>query len=694
MNCYILITFIIENTRKAIAAAIDEDYRIKSLDSPCITNSVVGNYLIEAVDKYFNPSSDEELIKILQNLQEADLKTVEDFLDLLSPQEVGLEKTTPWQYLQLYLSDNTGVTKAFSEISGSDIILRNIKTSKEDEDDTSDEIYRDLYIKLSDMDVQKYIKPFKNEAFEKYRCRPAFPEPVVYPDEELEDTAVRLLTQLKEHSKLAAICDDAQNTLKATFNFLKKYSSSYLFRQLEGKSSSKSIILDEGFINEFLLDSLNLISLTSRDNSFEEITKFLGEFSNLFDDEDNKIDLQEAKKLYSGFKKSLIDYQKRSYTEQAFQNKKKEYITAIKESISHTVKANIIPKYQDDAQSQAEKIISLYRKAEKEEGGDEKYSEQITAEEDKFIGLFKDRHITKEPVTLLNECIKSLQNGSDVYEIQKNYLGKVLTVAEQTKIQYKLVQNQHEGASTKLRQILPLYYVEVDGEKKSLDSTEGMRYLIAKLRNDDDNHVILNLFLNQTGLSKEALNAWLDSFMIDNFKNNAKESHDLIITYLNDMALVRDLTQEFVEKNRMKHKSFKALCSSTAEFLERRTVHLDNSLVAHEYISKLKDVKISGTLGKISEDMYEELLQTVIDGISDSVSDSINNLIEHLKTFPEILEEETQILNIIQVPEDSEEYAKREEFYETCDKCLEEITNYISDVYDTIEEKGLGTEQQ
>ncbi|MCD7740310.1 MAG: hypothetical protein LUH11_03065, partial [Candidatus Gastranaerophilales bacterium] len=180
---------------------IDENLKIKSLDSPVISNSPLGEEFIAAVDKYLNPKSDEEMLMLIQGLQEADYETADGFFDVLKPEDIGIDIKEPYYYVKLYKADNSRVERAFSDAVSTMDIYSSINISKDEEENTPEEIYRDLYVKLSDMDVQKYIKAFKAEAFQKYQLRQAFPEPVVISDDLIAEKVFEMLSLLEESSQ-------------------------------------------------------------------------------------------------------------------------------------------------------------------------------------------------------------------------------------------------------------------------------------------------------------------------------------------------------------------------------------------------------------------------------------------------------------------------------------------------------------
>ena len=74
---------------------------------------------------------------------------------MLSPEDVGVDIKSGYEYLKLYKADNSDINRALQESIATQEIYKNLRTSDEPGKSTPEECYRDLYVKLSEMDVQK-----------------------------------------------------------------------------------------------------------------------------------------------------------------------------------------------------------------------------------------------------------------------------------------------------------------------------------------------------------------------------------------------------------------------------------------------------------------------------------------------------------------------------------------------------------
>ena len=147
--------------------------RIKSLNDTALTSKPLEKDFIAAIDKYLQPKDDEELLTLIQQMQNASFDQVQGFFDALEPEDVGVRIKPAYDYLHQFKMYNTNVRKVFFEAIGAEEIAKLMNCSDDKSIvSTPDEYFRALYVKIADMDVQKFIKGYKNEAFEKYKVRP------------------------------------------------------------------------------------------------------------------------------------------------------------------------------------------------------------------------------------------------------------------------------------------------------------------------------------------------------------------------------------------------------------------------------------------------------------------------------------------------------------------------------------------
>lgn len=668
--------YFIEKTKEKISDVFDEEIRITSLESNAIKNNALGKEFIAVVDKYFEPSTDEELLVRLQEFQHVDNNTAKEFFELLSEEELGFRIKKPYEYLQLFLSDNTAVNKAFSEVVQMEEINKLMYPDSNEEQNKPETLYRNLHVKLSEMDVQKYIKTFKSEAFEKYKVRQAFPQPIVVNDAEINNLVELTLDKIKE---------SVDNIEKNNYllDILGKYDKLLeICNNKEFKKLLKNKHIDLNDTNaeevqKFKLVLNDLYEAVKDDESIDYIAAPIKELKDVVEGKDDAIDtktlnkyLKEVIEHFDDFNSSGVNIKKLTELNQIERN-------AIKEVIHACVYSNVEPKYQDEAIKQIKNIINLYRKDEQ--------NKDIEPMEEQLSDLITQRHYLKNPTVLLKEYIKSVQEGKSQDNVTQNmreYLLLALSVAEQTQVQYKLVQNQHEAISSKTKSKLADFEICVeDGSKHKISSEMGMIYLIQQLRNYSDNNVILKLFLSQAGLNKQAVSVLIKNTNIEKTQELIDDNFKDIRNSIENAQKISDEAAKFLNQSKIEYKSS---ADAVAHFQRYMKNHLEEIKESDSYkiFFEHMDYFQQNTEGKCkNQELYTSILVEVVKSALMNVADSIETKMENVNDISKSLYERQQLINSLEIPKDCEEYNEREEYnqkfseiYQVIDKKSKEIS--------------------
>lgn len=672
--------FFIEKAQGILSQSIDERLRIKSLDSLAISNSPLRDEFIAAVDKYLNPKSDDELLALIQGLQMADYETVNKFLDVLQPEDVGMRIRKPYDYVLLYQSGDTAVNKAFTEVTSTEEIYANLKTSEEDDNATPEELYRNLYVKLSEMDVQKYIKAFKAEAFQKYKVRQAFPEPVVLTDDSIANIVDGLYNSIKEY------VDNIESN-KFVVDVLSKYSeikedflSAPMFLSLLNKQDI--VITDENrdMVEAFIESVVELQKLSNLDSSFDILNAPLDKLVSALHSSKDIIDGKVAGTLLKEIVSTFADFESTGITIDKFVQIKNEEIANLKSNVQIMVNANVDPKYRDEAIQRIYRIVDMYKKGAPEE--------ELLYEKEDLSALMVNKHIVKNPTILLKECVKLLQEGkqeSTEYQILRNYLVNALQVAQQTKIQYKLVQNQHEAISSKTKDMLPMFAVTMpDGSQESMESEMGMLYLIEQLKNTGDNYTILNLFLEQAGLSKQALSALLNNFEIHKTNDLVKEKASEIEEDLNRLDELASVVGRYSSMFKVKPKSLPDAMNQFNKYIKRKLKGSEDVSVFNKFITYFDSIQYTEALKDSNPSMIEPLMAQITGDALQYVAEGINSQIVYLSEVSQLLQERAELIASVRVPADSEEYKMRTDFFKRYEDTQKYIAEKNQEIYDAV----------
>lgn len=651
--------FFIEGAKNIISETIENEFKVKTLDSPILKNSPVAEKLIAAIDKYLNPASDEELLSFIQGMQMAGSDVVEQFFNALTPEDVGIKERKAYDYVLLYKSGDTSVSKALSEVTATEEIYANLNTSEATEANTPEELYRNLYIKLSDLDVQKFIKSFKAEAFLKYKLRQAFPAPVIITDKAIADMVVSTLEGLKQHYYSIESSKYVLDVLTKYGEIKDGYLSDDVFKSLLNNKNVQVTAENKQFIKDSIQKFIELYKVSSKDESFAPISQPLEKLLSAIKPSDAELD---ARKISVPLKELIAvfdDFEASGVNKDRFMQLKKEELNALKSNMRIVVNANIEPKYRDEAINRINGIIDLYKKGASDE--------DIAALSEEFVDFVVEKHIVKNPLALLRETVAMLEDGkkeTDEYKVLSSYLNKALEVAQQTKIQYKLVQNQHEAIGSKTKDLLPLFNVTMaDGTKEDMNSEVGMLYLIEQLKNAGDNYTILNLFLEQSGLSKSALKAAINNYDVNKTNELITEKSTEIKDAIAHLDELSSVITKFMKMSKIQYKSLEDAMSHFGSYLKRNLKDYENIPVFATYIAALDSLEYQKSIETSNQSMIQPLMNEISREILANIADSINSQLQYISELSSYLQEKAELISSIRVPADSEEYALRESFY-------------------------------
>lgn len=686
--------YFVEQVQKLIKEEIDENMRIKSLDSPILANSAVKEEFIAAIDKYLSPTSDQELLDLIIALQYSDDSKADVFLSALDTEDVGLDFKDPYDYLLMLKNGNSDLTRVLGQIIASNIIGNELEpykseqykyTAEDDEEGgniemTPADLYRSLYVKLADMDVQKYIRDFKAEAFRKYKVRQAFPQPVVIKDQEM-----------------GKICDEMFKYFEDILEDLNK--DEFLIKVFDMRSELETVLNYTG-ISELMTngESIDVKSLPAGD--LDKILQILTSYSELLGIDTSlffiKKPVDELIKTFSG-SKSFIDgeavakslneldeifasWEYSNTTRDRFIQNKKEGLAELRNNINILVRANVSPRYQNEAFERVNNIINMIKKGYNQE--------DIDYEKDIFIDFFLKRHILKDPTKLLSECVRMLQAGleeSQEYDVMKAYLIKSLKIAQQTKIQYQMVQNAHEGISSKLKDLLPLFRVWMeDGTSNNMNSEEGMIYLMNQLENSSDDYKTLKLFLAQSGLSGLSFDALINHFDMDKAVEIVDETYNQVMANIDEFEKLNSYFEEFRNIKKAHIKSLQDGKQYLYDFMTRKAKDYKDSMVFNKYLEYLNAISIKPEMQGIQSSLVLPVLYSLCEDAISYAGDSVNSQIDFIANTSQLLADRKTLVDVIDIPNDkksqetaAEFEAKYSELHDSIQAKLDEIRRRI-----------------
>lgn len=676
------LSWFINQVQGIIHNNIESSIKIESLDSPALTNSPAAKYLIAAVDKYLNPTSDEDLLNIIKTLQNSNYDVCSKFIDALTPEDLGMNIKSGYEYLLKYNAGDSDVYQEFSEMVASVKLRSMMRTSDNSSlSSTPEEIYRALHIKLADMDVQKFVKGFKAEFFNKYKVRQAFPDPVIIPDASLEASFAEMLTFVKFSIEDLLESQWAYDIILKEADIKNKFASKPVYQQLMNRQDVKITDENREEVEAFTQSMIEFCDAVSKDKSMPDVSQKVTDFIVQMTASNTKIDGRKAGALLREIQLYFDDLEKAGVTEEYYLEAKAKELATIKDAIQKIVEGNIEPRYRNEATELLNKYVADYKK--------DKSNDEIIKLEDEIIAFLTAKHITKNPTQILKECVRLLQEGkkdTPIYETMRKYLNDALKIADQTKIQYKLVQNQNAAIGTKTKSLLDKFYVvdPDDNSKKSLNTDIGLVFLAHTLINANDNNLTFNLFLNQTGLAEKMLEALINTADLENAQKNVNKVVEASFDALQVSDKICSIMNKYFERNIIPYRSFKDGMLQVKKYAERKLSAYSDHQLYKIYMDYLTQVSEVSAYEGLSSQRLKEIVRNVnMDGLQ-QVIDTASAQVMQLDNTTAQLEFEIGLLDAINVPENSKAYIDRAHMYDEYSKILDDLVDKKQQVVDFI----------
>ena len=668
--------YFIEHAQKLVQDTLDDTFKIKSLDTALLANSPLGSEFIKAIDKYIAPSSDEELLKVIQGLQYSDKETVSKFFEIFTFEDVGLDFKSPYSLIQRYNSDDNIVSQAMTEVIGTKIISDNVQSDPESENATAEELYRNLHVKLADMDVQKYVKKFKAEAFQKYKVRQAFPQPVVVTEDAIRKACQNMIKEVSDFVESVENAKYVLDIFKTYETVIKNMKNNEIYNKL---INGEDIIIteeNEEEVNELYGEYEQLHKLVDLDASLSAMSNITREILNSLVGEDGVLRANEAGTALNKLNNFFYEWNNSGINKERFEREKATSLKNLSTYIQGMINSNVDIPWRNDAIKKANEMVYLMKSYAKED--------EIEYAKSELEDYIVEKHITKNPNRLLKQCVKLIQENkteTPEYQVLKHYLQEALKIAQQTKIQYKLVENQHEGINSKIKDMLSLFGVAMnDGSFQQMDSETGMVYLANQLANANENYETLNLFLNQSGLSKRALSAIIKGYEKINPKKTVDNSLEEIYSNLRDIEKLTKVVRIFHSQTGIKFNTLKDALTQLKIFVNRRTQKTTDKRVFDKYNEYLDAIINSDSIAAISPQLIEGMFISVNEDIIEGLADVVNKKIQSIVDIGKGLDGNIEFINAIDIPEVCEEQQLREAFIQEC----KETQQYIYEKHEEL----------
>ena len=204
--------------------------------------------------------------------------------------------------------------------------------------------------------------------------------------------------------------------------------------------------------------------------------------------------------------------------------------------------------------------------------------------------------------------------------------------------------------------------------------------MVNQLASENDNYETLKIFLNQSGLSKQALIAVINNFNIQKAVEMIENDSKFAKSEMNYVKQLISFIREFNEKNQIKFANLGEGLKQLNEYIARRSANIKGTSVFKKYSDYIKAMMKTSAKILSSDAILEGTMTSVNNDAISYIIDEVNYRMSSLNEMLSVMSEKNALIHSIDVPYDSEEAKKRDEFAELYKNTQSHINGIVSEL--------------
>lgn len=503
--------FEMEDIQKLIDTTTDSTMNMLMPESlQALAQTPNGEKLIKFIESKFNPVDDDDLISTFFKLTNMPQDKYEKIMASMTFEDIGIKFENPEKIIKMIQIGNASAKSGFNmetrlhyfdEATGTS--EKKGKTSKEAA--ALNTAYWNILASVSGLEVGRYVKDWKEDAFKNYGARSAVPDIKVRSDEQIIDLyKAEFTNMINGITKMKAL----------------KTINQYLTSIEKINEIAKSGDLEKAK-NE-LIKNLEIVkNLATVDGKLKESYDAANSVTDKYENDGivTKSDLNNALSVINNQRKERLAEYTLETTKAELANTKRIFT----HNIEYLVRINVLPRYQEHAKRLIHNWVKLAVKNVSSPDANEalgKAIEDMTKhfilkEPDKLLGYVVERAAEKKKyVDAKNAGTQSPSNiiseemNDRIVNELKNYLTEAYHKSNRAELEFKLMSLAAKGQSTKVRDVINksnIKLIDTEGGQHDFFSEMGMGNVINALSDIENNNSTLLLFIEQAGLVKDFL---------------------------------------------------------------------------------------------------------------------------------------------------------------------------------------------
>lgn len=360
-------------------------------------------------------------------------------------------------------------------------------------------------------------------------------------------------------------------------------------------------------------------------------------------------------------------------------NNKAEDAAQLSAKVRAYVKANVVP----NEQSMALGLMNNYIKAAKNSSANEAQAL------DKATEFLSEQHITAHPRELLKTFVKEVQSKNPdeaTIATLREYLVAGHEMASNANIEYDMINNADEAFEGSMRSEVAEYQVKTaDGRALTLDSDEGIEFVLDQLANPANGSTAVQVFFSQTALSERAVDVVANATNYAELSDTCKEWGNDFITKYKQVSMLEKGFADFSADNTVSYSTYKDAVKHYIKTLDKEyaSVPAEEKEFYKAYKTFLQKTQNSDLVKNLSQEQIKPLLSKIHTMGIQTLSKGIMESAGQLNSLSQTLVNRMSAVEALKLPVNSDKAEAKAELLSQMEECytqLEEIINKINEV--------------
>ena len=636
------------------------------------------------IDKNFAPKTNEEFIKIFNNLRDL---TTEEFKKMYSSSidndALGIKNITGFDILKEIRAEhetviNTLYNHIYQQEFYKDLTNGKVKSSfdynklSRDKNNlatyeggkTFDDIYTDYNESLSLLRLDKLFNKWKDQNYKKYGVLPAYP-------------TVPVTTQEKFDAAMEEMYQDIEDRMTYIYAYNAQIKSMNIIKNLQKHINKYKNSDDKLTIRQYnsLWNDLNdFLMINEEDETMQEIVQEITDKAL-----SGTKSITEYKELINKMYEKLSAFETTADGE-TVENAKIRAIKNLKKAKQSFLQQLFEPKYQQKASVILNKWISAKAKASM---GDKRKAQEASVYYEQFSNMYKKYSILKTPEKVLEEFLmlnakdgerlkaeESSQKRKELdsrSELLMNGLKGFLFKANIVELQMMIMRCIREGNLNAVANAFRNSKIELGGGSYiPLTSPDGLNMLFSSLMSKENTEILSNFF-NQMGLVETVLETVTGKEQFEDARKNLRRIHSILSSGDKQMKFLNKELENIDDIEQMSN--YEEILEEIKNNIIAKVRKTNYRGVANLYEAAFNDIKkeIKENPNMPKKLIIDSNINILKKGIRGIISKNIEILSSDLRRIGEIQE----IIQSLNIPENSKASQLAKEYLDECDKLLE-----------------------